>query len=156
MRRTHRVAAAVAASLSIAAGAVAIAPSVLAQPSGHEITLCHATSSSGNPYIPVTVDVSSASFEGHAGHDGPIWSEGIEGGWGDIIPPFDFGEGLSYPGKNWPVGADWASNGCTAPPPTTSNPPPPPPPPPADGEVAANVAAAEPTAGGVSTPRFTG
>ena len=51
----------------------------------------------------VTVDVASVQFQGHAGHDGPIFSPDLpeHTKWGDIIPPFDFGEAGSYAGKNW-------------------------------------------------------
>jgi hypothetical protein len=69
----------------------------------HKITLCHATDSRTNPYVEVTVDVASVQFQGHAGHDGPIFSPDLpeHTKWGDIIPPFDFGAAGSYPGKNW-------------------------------------------------------
>jgi LPXTG-motif cell wall-anchored protein len=51
---------------------------------GDNVTLCHATHSTSNPYVTITVDPASIVFEGHDGHDG------------DIIPPF-----AGYAGKNW-------------------------------------------------------
>ena len=55
-------------------------------PSGSKVTLCHATSSSTNPYVKLSVPKSQIfGANGHDTHDD------------DIIPPFD-----DYPGKNWP------------------------------------------------------
>jgi hypothetical protein len=69
----------------------------------HKITLCHRTGSYSNPYVVITVDIASVKFEGHDGHNGPVFFPNIpkHQKWGDIIPPFDFGSNGSYPGKNW-------------------------------------------------------
>lgn len=54
-----------------------------------KVTLCHATSSSTNPYVRITVD-SSGAYNGHySQHTGPIFSPGASN-WGDIIPTFSF------------------------------------------------------------------
>jgi len=58
------------------------------------VTLCHATSSSSNPYVRITVAPEAVSTQGHDQHqDGR-----------DIIPPFSYdddGTVRQYPGKNW-------------------------------------------------------
>jgi hypothetical protein len=84
------------------------------------VTICHATNSNSNPYN-VQNPSRTADVGGHDGHNGPIWFDGIEVDWGDIIPPFDYDDG-SYPGKNWTTDgqAIW-NNSCNIPdaPPTT-------------------------------------
>jgi hypothetical protein len=69
----------------------------------HKVTFCHATASYSNPYVVINTDVASILKKGHDGHDGPVFTPHIPKhvAWGDIIPPFDYGNGLSYPGKNW-------------------------------------------------------
>ncbi len=84
----------------------------------HKITLCHRTDSYTNPYVVITVDVASTLFEGHDGHDGPVFFPPIAKHvkWGDIIPPFDFGGSARYAGKNWTdLGISIFNNHCTAP-----------------------------------------
>ncbi|MGB3008987.1 MAG: hypothetical protein WBB33_01360 [Candidatus Saccharimonadales bacterium] len=59
-----------------------------------QVTLCHATDSTTNPYRKITVSVNAADgVSGNSGqeadhfsHTGPIYYDGIEGSWGDIIP----------------------------------------------------------------------
>ena len=77
-------------------------------PTHHKITICHATSSETNPYTSPTVDIASAGYpdgsSGHAGHgrDG-VWYPGAKADgfdWGDIIPPYDYGD-FHYDGLNW-------------------------------------------------------
>jgi len=82
----------------------------------HKITLCHRTDSYSNPYVTESVDVASALFEGHDGHNGPVFYAAIPKGtkWGDIIPAFDFGPGEQYGGKNLPTGQAILDNDCTA------------------------------------------
>ena len=114
--------------LALGAGLMALgalAPGAEATPPRpqHKITLCHRTDSYTNPYVVITVDVASVQFEGHDGHDGPVFYPTIpkHQKWGDIIPPFDFGPGETYPGKNWTVdGIAIYNNGCAVPPPTTT------------------------------------
>jgi hypothetical protein len=90
----------------------------------HKVTLCHRTDSYSNPYVRITVDVASVLHNGHDGHNGPVFFPAIpkHEKWGDIIPPFDFGPGESYAGKNWtPAGIAVFDNGCAIPSsPTTS------------------------------------
>jgi hypothetical protein len=83
----------------------------------HKITLCHRTDSYSNPYVTESVDVASELFEGHDGHDGPVFYADIPKGtkWGDIIPAFDFGPGEQYAGKNVPEGQAILDNDCVAP-----------------------------------------
>jgi hypothetical protein len=84
----------------------------------HTITLCHRTDSYSNPYVTESVDVASPLFEGHDGHDGPVFYAAIPKGtqWGDIIPAFDFGPGEQYAGKNLTTeGEAILQNDCVAP-----------------------------------------
>jgi LPXTG-motif cell wall-anchored protein len=83
----------------------------------HKITLCHRTDSYSNPYVTESVDVASELFEGHDGHNGPVFFAAIPKGtkWGDIIPAFDFGPGEQYGGKNVPEGQAILDNDCVAP-----------------------------------------
>lgn len=88
----------------------------------HKITLCHRTDSYDNPYVAESVDVASALFEGHDGHNGPVFYAAIPKGtkWGDIIPAFDFGPGEQYGGKNLPAGQGFLDNDCNLPGTTTT------------------------------------
>jgi len=88
----------------------------------HKITLCHRTDSYTNPYVAESVDVASALFEGHDGHNGPVFFAAIPKGtkWGDIIPAFDFGPGEQYAGKNLTDGAAILANDCNLPGTTTT------------------------------------
>ena len=65
-----------------------------------KVTICHATSSSTNPYTLNSVDTNSVTRKnGHDSHSG------------DIIPPFE-----GYPGKNWSGdGLTIWGNGCEVP-----------------------------------------
>ena len=92
------------------------------QPTGHKVTICHATSSETNPYVNPTVDIASAGYgdkAGHAGHgrDG-VWYPGAKADgfdWGDIIPPYDYGD-FHYAGLNWTTaGQTIYDNGCKVP-----------------------------------------
>lgn len=97
--------------------------------SGHTpVTLCHATGSSRNPYVVITIDDDGVlgSSGGGNGHDGHAR---------DIIPPFDYvdnrGVARSYPGKSWDAaGQAIFAHGCEVPPPPPKPPTPPPKPPP--------------------------
>ncbi len=88
-----------------------------------KVTICHATSSTSNPYTVNSVNTSSVDEEGnkflngHGDHTGPVFDPANPpASWGDIIPPFTNPEtGNSFPGMNWPAGeAIWA-NGCQVP-----------------------------------------
>ena len=110
----------------------------------HKVGICHQTASHTNPYVILNVD--EASVNGNTGddrgqgdhnaeHEGPVWYEGIEGEWGDIIPPFyDDGSPGSWPSRNWDAaGQAIFANGCeipaeagpspTTPPPSETTPP---------------------------------
>jgi hypothetical protein len=89
----------------------------------HKITLCHRTDSYTNPYVAESVDVASTHFEGHDGHNGPVFYAAIpqQEKWGDIIPAFDFGPGEQYAGKNLTAeGLAILDNGCNLPGATTT------------------------------------
>ena len=89
----------------------------------HKITLCHRSDSYTNPYVAESVDVASALFEGHDGHNGPVFYAAIpqQEKWGDIIPAFDFGPGEQYAGKNLSAaGLAILENGCNLPGATTT------------------------------------
>jgi LPXTG-motif cell wall-anchored protein len=82
----------------------------------HKITLCHRTDSYTNPYVTITVDVASVLHHGHDGHGGRVFFAAIpkHEKWGDIIPPFNFGSGEIYGGKNWTSeGTVLFNQGCT-------------------------------------------
>ncbi len=79
-------------------------PEVFAKPDS-KITICHATSSTSNPYNTQTVAQDSIDNpNGHGTHTGPLFPEP---GWGDVIPPFE-----GYPGMNWPAGSLLLEGGC--------------------------------------------
>src|SRR5262245_55620704 len=96
-----------------------------------QVTLCHATGSTQNPYVEITVD-QSAVFNngvvpnGHGTHTGPIFPDMAQGPgnstfWGDIIPAFGAYGGLN----NTTQGQAILANHCEIPgPPTTTGPPP--------------------------------
>jgi hypothetical protein len=113
---------------AVALGASAVCGLVLVSsasgdPGAHKVTLCHATASSTNPYASVTVDYHSVLDHGHGGHEGPVFDPFAQGGWGDVIPAFDFGPDARYPGMNLnAIGQNILTNGCqTNPVPTTSS-----------------------------------
>ena len=66
----------------------------------HKITICHATGSASNPYVPVTIDLHALSA--HKGHQ-----------HGEDIIPANDGKVLKD-GRNLDKGA-WIGNGCAAP-----------------------------------------
>jgi hypothetical protein len=81
---------------AVGVSALIVIPSVSATPS-EKVTICHATSSTKNPYVSITVSTSSVDelnnefLNGHGDHTGPVYVEGMEpGDWGDIIPPFTY------------------------------------------------------------------
>lgn len=78
-----------------------------AEPPEEEVTLCHATSSDSNPWVELTLPPAGV-LNGHAGashQDGR-----------DIIPPFEYGDGESFPGQNWDEdGQAIFENGCAEP-----------------------------------------
>jgi len=93
---------------------------VNAQPAD-KINICHATAAHNNPYITNNVD-KNATAGGHDGHTGPIWFEGIQETWGDIIPPYEF-DGGSFSGLNWTaMGEAIWENGCNIPDPVDEEP----------------------------------
>jgi hypothetical protein len=108
-----------AGMMAILLGIFGIAVAGATQPEPeHIITLCHATDSYSNPYVTESVDIASPLFQGHDGHDGPVFYAAIpkDTKWGDIIPAFDFGPGAQYAGKNWTdAGQAIQANDCTAP-----------------------------------------
>lgn len=59
----------------------------LATPS-NKITICHATSSTSNPYV-MNQPNASGDVSGHDSHNGGVYFAGMSS-WGDIIPPFDY------------------------------------------------------------------
>ncbi len=87
---------------------------IVIQAASEKIEICHATASHSNPYVVNKPAASSKIHEGHGSHTGPIWFEGIQVEWGDIIPPFDY-PGGSFPGLNWTdAGQAIYDNGCKA------------------------------------------
>jgi hypothetical protein len=71
-------------------------------PGENKVPICHARNfgTGGDPYNMPNPSVEGI-LNGHAGHTGPVYFEGIEEQWGDIIPPFDFGPGAQFDGLNW-------------------------------------------------------
>jgi len=84
----------------------------------HKVTLCHATHSSTNPYVMITVDHHAVTIAGHGDHDGPVHTPTMDRRirWGDVIPPFDLGGDAVYAGMNWTAeGQAIYSNDCNVP-----------------------------------------
>ena len=74
------------------------------QTADQKITICHATRSTNNPYVVITVDIASIIGDSGHGHSGV--------NIGDIIPPIP---GL-YEGNNWgAVQAATLANNCNVP-----------------------------------------
>ena len=88
------------AALAVPSAALATQPAP-----DHKVTICHRTDSNTNPYVEETVDIASSGHlkGGHdTEHEGPIWNPTLKGDkieWGDIIPPYTYGD-FSYPGQN--------------------------------------------------------
>lgn len=94
----------------------------------HKVNICHATSSTTNPYVAITVAQSSVAElhnhlihgNGHGLHEGPVFdSEKIYKGndkWGDIIPPLINENGTTrFPGLNSDAHPEWWARGCQLP-----------------------------------------
>ncbi|MGB3023668.1 MAG: hypothetical protein WBB39_02570 [Candidatus Saccharimonadales bacterium] len=62
-----------------------------------KVTICHATDSRTNQYVKLTVNTNAADgiagnslrVPDHYMHDGPIYYDGIDQDWGDVIPAID-------------------------------------------------------------------
>jgi hypothetical protein len=98
-----------------------VASTVLATaPTGHQVTICHATDSNSHPYVTDTVDISSSGdlSGGHSKHTGPLWDGQVKK-WGDIIPPYDYTNDsgtFHFDGLNWTEdGQAIYNNGCKVP-----------------------------------------
>ncbi|MDA2989890.1 MAG: hypothetical protein O2815_12520, partial [Actinomycetota bacterium] len=74
-----------------------------------KVDICHASNSTNNPYVTNQVDTSSVDLNGHINHTGPIYTDGMASGWGDIIPPVP---DILPDGLNWPEGEPTWLNGC--------------------------------------------
>ncbi|MFL6089731.1 MAG: hypothetical protein ACJ71Z_06295 [Aeromicrobium sp.] len=75
------------------------------------VTICHATNSSTNPYDVIS-PAAEGAVNGHAGHTGPVFQAGATS-WGDIIPPFNDINHTSFGGLNWTAeGQAIYNNGC--------------------------------------------
>ena len=112
-RRAHRAFGA-AVVLAATCGLVLAASSAGAA-HDHKVTICHATDSTTNPYSLITVDYHSITLEGHGGHEGPIYAQGMTHGWGDVIPAFDFGASNQFAGMNLDeAGEALLASGCSS------------------------------------------
>ena len=118
-RRRRGLAAAAAVAAIGAVGVVGFG-TANADSAPHKVTLCHATDSASSPYSLITVDYNSITKTGHGDHAGPVFSPGVAGKWGDIIPAFNFGD-APYPGmNNDEAGLAILANGCVVTPTTTT------------------------------------
>jgi hypothetical protein len=99
----------VVAALGLALGMTAGVASSLTAPQGvvTKVTICHRTNANNNPYVVIEPDVAGV-LNGHADiHTGPVWDPTLKAQhikWGDIIPPFDYGDPSSpshFDGLNW-------------------------------------------------------
>ena len=91
-----------------------------------KIRICHATSSSSNPYVSNEPAIGNNGdlHGGHLNHTGPVYPAG---GWGDVIPPYPYldtdGNVQVFPGYNWtPEGQAIYENGCEPPAPPRPTP----------------------------------
>ena len=72
-----------------------------------QVRICHRTASTKNPYVVNTPAIANNGDlkGGHLDHIGPVYSPGISGKWGDIIPPYTYldknGVQQTFPGYNW-------------------------------------------------------
>jgi len=113
LRRMAALLGAVALTFSATSAVLATAPT------GHEVAICHANSDEKDPYVKETVDIAQAGYgdqAGHSAHGGDgVWYPGAKAdkfNWGDIIPPFDYGD-FHYDGLNWTAaGQEIWNNAC--------------------------------------------
>jgi hypothetical protein len=95
---------------------------------GQSVDICHGTGSNSNPYIQESPSVQSGGATegeltgGHSNHTGPLWFDGIQVAWGDIIPPYHYApNNYDFPGLNWTAeGQAIFNNGCAIPTETTT------------------------------------
>lgn len=86
---------------SMFAGVAGSAPEALAKNNNRKVTICHATASTKNPFVKITVDYNSIVKQGHDQHQDDR----------DIIPALPE---HSYPGKNLQL-MSTLENGCKTP-----------------------------------------
>ena len=117
----------VASMLALAMLAPTAAPTFAAT-DAQSVNICHATASNSNPYIAESPSVQANGATegeltgGHSNHAGPVWFDGIQVAWGDIIPPYVYvPNGYIFPGLNWTTaGQAIFNNGCNIPSTTTT------------------------------------
>lgn len=107
--------------LSLVASFVARMPSGVVQAAADKVKICHRTASHTNPYTAPEVDADSIDGDDgndngqgdhYVNHTGPVWYSGIQGEWGDIIPPVT---GV-HNGLNWTAqGQGFYNNNCNIP-----------------------------------------
>ncbi|MEX2274131.1 MAG: hypothetical protein WEA10_01000 [Actinomycetota bacterium] len=130
MRKTRIVLSAVVASLAMTL-LLGVPTASAVRPTGHKVTICHATNSVNNPYVQITVDIASAGYpddgSGHDGHLGNIPADVAElqamkdagEQWGDVIPAYTYdgvNPAYNYPGLNLsPEGLALLENDCAIP-----------------------------------------
>jgi hypothetical protein len=103
-RRANRRAIALTGVASLVAGLLLAASGAAIQPAGAaqapQVTICHATGSTSNPYREQSVDESALDgSHGHGAHTGGVFdftTPSANSAWGDIIPPFG-----AFTGLNW-------------------------------------------------------
>jgi len=100
---------------------ILFAPTVMAtKPTEHQVTICHRDDDNLKPYVQETVDIASSGFlkAGHNDHTGPVWNPTLKDQhikWGDIIPPYSYGD-FTFAGLNWTEeGRRFYDNGCAQP-----------------------------------------
>ena len=81
-----------AGAMSVGALFLVASPASASAEDPQFVTMCHATGSSTNPYVMITLDV-AGPFHAHLQHDGDHPGE-------DIIPPFTYRE-ETYQSPNW-------------------------------------------------------
>ena len=120
-RPTARTLVRAAGATLLAAGVLATA-GLTAAPAGADepakVTICHATSSTSNPYVQITVNTSSLDGKGkndHTSHTGGLFDftdPAANEGWGDIIPA---APGVADPVNDDAAGQAILANGCNGP-----------------------------------------
>src|SRR3954469_4000960 len=102
-RRRQALLATAVLAVGVAAALVVLQPAA-SQQNEKKVRICHATSSTTNPYISnePAIENNGDLHGGHLDHTGPVFPAPK---WGDIIPPYTYtdvnGNEAVFQGRNW-------------------------------------------------------